>query len=139
VRPIAELDAAGAVVSRFVYVGSNVSAYMVRNGATVRIITDQNGSPRLVVDIASGAIAQRMDYDTFGNVLLDPGRDRLDTNWARWHATTALEIAGKIALMDRGRTGWGRSGSPIIQPLGPLAGGFASGSSRAHPQSAPTG
>src|SRR5262249_2073623 len=70
-RPIAELDGAGIVVSRFVYVGSNVPAYMNRDGATYRIITDQLGSPRLVVDVATGAIAQRLDYDTFGNVILD--------------------------------------------------------------------
>src|SRR5947207_1094190 len=29
------------------------------------------GCPRLVVDTSSGAIVQRMDYDEFGNVLLD--------------------------------------------------------------------
>jgi RHS repeat-associated protein len=34
-------------------------------------VTDTVGSVRLVVDTASGAIAQRIDYDTFGNVTAD--------------------------------------------------------------------
>jgi len=44
---------------------------MVRGGNTYRIITDHLGSPRLVIDAATGAVAQRMDYDEFGNVILD--------------------------------------------------------------------
>lgn len=71
-RPIAELDGDGALVSRFVYASrQNVPDYMVRAGSTYRIITDQLGSPRLVVDTATGSIAQRIDYDAFGQVLSD--------------------------------------------------------------------
>jgi len=72
IKVMAELDGAGNVVSRFVY-GSrdNVPDYMVRNGVTYRIISDQLGSPRLVVDSANGQVVQRMDYDEFGNVTLD--------------------------------------------------------------------
>jgi len=71
-KPIAELDGNSTVVSRFVYAtGINVPEYMVKNGTTYRIITDHLGSPRLVINIADGAIAQRMDYDEFGNVLND--------------------------------------------------------------------
>jgi RHS repeat-associated protein len=71
-RPVAELDGANAVVSRFVY-GSraNVPDYMVKGGVTYRIVTDQLGSPRLVVDVVTGAIAQRIDYDEFGQVTSD--------------------------------------------------------------------
>ncbi|MDX1644644.1 MAG: RHS repeat-associated core domain-containing protein [Thermoanaerobaculia bacterium] len=71
-NPVAELDGSGAVVSRFVY-GSrpNVPAYMEKGGATYRIVSDHLGSPRLVVDTATGAIAQRLDYDAFGRILLD--------------------------------------------------------------------
>jgi RHS repeat-associated protein len=71
-QPAAELDGAGTLVSRFVYATNvNVPDYMVKGGATYRIITDQLGSPRLVVNTTTGAIAQRMDYDSFGNVLAD--------------------------------------------------------------------
>jgi RHS repeat-associated protein len=69
---IAELDGSSNVVSRFIY-GARVSvpALMIRGGATYRIISDHLGSPRLVIDVATGAIAQRMDYDEFGNVTQD--------------------------------------------------------------------
>ncbi|MBI4584689.1 MAG: PKD domain-containing protein [Planctomycetes bacterium] len=71
-RPIAELDGAGAGISRFVYAtGGSVPDYMVRGGVTYRIISDHLGSPRLVLDAATGQIAQRMDHDEFGRVTLD--------------------------------------------------------------------
>jgi len=44
---------------------------MVKGATTYRIVSDHLGSPRLVIDTATGAIAQRMDYDAFGNVLVD--------------------------------------------------------------------
>ena len=72
VSPVAELDAGDNVVSRFVYgLQSNTPEYMVKGSQTYRIITDHLGSVRLVVDTATGAIAQQMDYDVFGNVLTD--------------------------------------------------------------------
>ncbi len=70
-RPIAELDAAGALVSRFVYAGGPAPAYLVRNGVAHRIVVDHVGSVRLVVNAATGAIAQRLDYDSFGRVTQD--------------------------------------------------------------------
>ncbi len=71
-RPIAELDGANAVVSTFVY-GSRdtVPDYLVKGGTTYRILTDQLGSPRLVVRTSDGAIEQRIDYDELGRVVLD--------------------------------------------------------------------
>ena len=44
---------------------------MVRGGVTYRIVSDHLGSPRLVVDVATGAVAQRMDFDEFGVLLAD--------------------------------------------------------------------
>jgi RHS repeat-associated protein len=73
-EPVAELDGNGTLISRFVYCGcgaGNIPQYMVKNGVTYRIISDHLGSPRLVVDVTSGAVMQRMDYDEFGNVILD--------------------------------------------------------------------
>ena len=71
-KPVAELDGANNVVSRFVY-GSRVNApeYMIKGGVTYRLLTDQVGSIRLVVDVATGTIAQRLDYDEFGAVTFD--------------------------------------------------------------------
>jgi RHS repeat-associated protein len=71
-EPIAELDGNSNVVSRFIYADkAHVPSYMVKNGITYRIISDHLGSPRLVVNTADGSIAQRMDYDEFGNVTND--------------------------------------------------------------------
>lgn len=71
-NPVAELDGNGNLVSRFVYASKgNVPDYLMKGGVTYRIISDHLGSPRLVVDVTSGAIMQRMDYDEFGQVITD--------------------------------------------------------------------
>jgi len=71
-NPVAELDASGAVINRFVYADKiNVPAYMIKDGRTYRIISDHLGSPRLVVDSESGEIAQRISYDVWGNITED--------------------------------------------------------------------
>jgi RHS repeat-associated protein len=71
-RPIAELDGAGNLVSRFVYVSATgAPAYMVKGGVTYRMLTDNVGSVRLVVNAGTGAVAQQLTYDAFGNVLSD--------------------------------------------------------------------
>jgi RHS repeat-associated protein len=59
-------------VARFVY-GSkaNIPDYIVKNGNTYRIISDHLGSPRFIVDIQTGVVIQRMEFDAFGNVALD--------------------------------------------------------------------
>jgi RHS repeat-associated protein len=70
-RPIAQLDGSGNVVSRFIYAGGNVPSYMIKGGETYRIVCDQLGSPRVVIDTATGAVAQQMSYDEFGNITMD--------------------------------------------------------------------
>jgi RHS repeat-associated protein len=72
IRPVAQLDAGDNVVSTFVYATrGNVPDYMIKAGATFRIVVDHLGSVRVVINVADGAIAQRLDYDEFGNVLAD--------------------------------------------------------------------
>ena len=143
-KPAAELDAAGNVVSRFVYAGqANVPDYMVRGGITYRILTDALGSVRLVVDSATGQVAQRIDYDEWGNVQSDsnPGfqpfgfaggmYDR-DTGLVRFGARDYDPRIGRWTAKDPiGFAGGDTSlyfyvgGNPIgfIDPLG-LAPGF---------------
>jgi RHS repeat-associated protein len=73
----AELDGAGALKKRFVYAsrGHVPDVMVVRNASgpdsTYRLITDHLGSVRLVVNAASGTVAQRMSYDAWGNVTED--------------------------------------------------------------------
>jgi RHS repeat-associated protein len=71
-RPIAELDGSGAITARFVYgTRGNVPEYLVKGGRTYRILTDHLGSPRLVIDMTTGHIVQRLAYDAFGRVIYD--------------------------------------------------------------------
>jgi len=111
-NPVAELDGNGNIVSRFVY-GSkpNVPDYMIRGGVTYRIISDHLGSPRLIVNTTDGSIAQRMDYDDWGNVTNDtnPGfqpfgfaggiYDR-DTNLVRFGARDYDPETGRWTAKD---------------------------------------
>jgi len=72
----AELDGAGQVISRFMYGDrANVPEYMVRGGITYKLVTDERGSVRLVVNVATGEVVQRLDYDTFGKVALNTNPD----------------------------------------------------------------
>lgn len=71
-RVLAELSGGGALVSRFVYAGPDpVPDYLIKGGATYRILKDHRGSPRVVVDVATGTVAQRLDFDEFGRVVTD--------------------------------------------------------------------
>jgi RHS repeat-associated protein len=116
--PVAELDGAGNLVSRFVYSGSrNVPEYIVRGGATHRVVADQVGSVRRVVDVATGTVVQAIEYDAFGRVTSDSnpawqpfgfaggmyesatglvrfGRRDYDVSTGRWTAKDPLTFGG---------------------------------------------
>ncbi len=92
-RPIAELDSSGNVVSRFIYAGKpNVPEYVVKGGTIYRIVADQLGSVRLVVNGTNGAIVQRIDYDEFGNIVQDTNSEFTPFAYAGglWDSQTEL-------------------------------------------------
>jgi RHS repeat-associated protein len=69
---VAQLNGSNQIVSQFVYAtGSNSPDYMISGGVSYRIFSDQRGSPRVIVNSSSGAIAEQIDYDEFGNVISD--------------------------------------------------------------------
>ena len=71
-QPIAELDGSSAVTSRFIYAADNGTAsFLIQGTNTYRLLSDERGSVRLVVNLADGSIAQQLDYDEFGRVLAD--------------------------------------------------------------------
>jgi RHS repeat-associated protein len=71
-RIVAQLTGSNAVVSQFVYAsGSTAPDYMVQGGVTYRIFSDHLGSPRLLVNTLTGAIAEQITYDEFGHVISD--------------------------------------------------------------------
>jgi RHS repeat-associated protein len=91
--PVAEFDGAGGLVARFVYgTRAYVPDYLVKDGSTLRLVTDQLGSIRLVIDATSGAIMQRMEYDAFGRVLTDtnPGFQPFGFAGGLYDAATGL-------------------------------------------------
>ncbi|MBZ0143937.1 MAG: AHH domain-containing protein, partial [Rhodocyclaceae bacterium] len=70
--PLAETDGSGAVTQTYVYATKgSVPDYLTAGGETYRIFTDHLGSVRLVVNVATGAIEQRIDYDAWGRITLD--------------------------------------------------------------------
>ncbi|RJO66222.1 MAG: RHS repeat-associated core domain-containing protein [Myxococcales bacterium] len=78
VNPVAELDGQGRLASLFVYgTRSNVPDYMIKYNTsgqvtgTFAIMTDHLGSPRLVVDVQTGVVAQALEYNEFGMVESD--------------------------------------------------------------------
>jgi RHS repeat-associated protein len=72
----AEVDASGNVLKQFVYSAKpNVPDYMITRDGTYAIISDHLGSPRMIVDVSSGAIKQEIDYDEFGRVLRNTNPD----------------------------------------------------------------
>ena len=92
-RPVAWLNGAGQVYARFVHgTRVNVPEYMTTASGTYRILTDHLGSPRLVVNTTTGAVAQRMDYDAFGQVLADtsPGFQPFGFAGGLWDRDTGL-------------------------------------------------
>jgi RHS repeat-associated protein len=66
------VDAAGAVVSRFVY-GSSSQAplYIERDGDIYVFVTDHLGSVRDVVRASDGVVMQALSYDAWGKVTSD--------------------------------------------------------------------
>jgi RHS repeat-associated protein len=72
----AELDGSDNVVSQFVYGTRGFTPdLLIKGGQTYRYISDQVGSPRLLVNVSTGQVAQRLDYDAFGKVTQDTSPD----------------------------------------------------------------
>ena len=83
-NPIAELDASGGLVSRFIYASKqNVPDAVVRGAKVYRIISDHLGSPRLAVNIQdSSDVAYRADYSAFGEPMVLTGASFLPFSFA---------------------------------------------------------
>lgn len=95
--PIAELDPAGNVETRY------GPGYIARGDTTYRVLRDHLGSVRLVVNAQTGEVAQRMDYDAWGNI----------TNLQNEQEFTDIGFAG--GLYDR-HTGLVRFGARDYDP-----------------------
>jgi RHS repeat-associated protein len=87
---------------------------MVRDGRTYRIVADHLGSVRMVVDAATGAVVQRIDYDSWGNVILDsnPGFQPFAYAGGLYDRQTALTRFG--ARDYDARTGRWTAKDPVL-------------------------
>lgn len=71
-QPVAATDDVGAVTERYVQATQAITPdVMIGPTATYRVISDHLGSVRLLVNLTTGAIVQRLDYDEFGVVTAD--------------------------------------------------------------------
>jgi RHS repeat-associated protein len=110
--PVAQVDAHNAAVSTFIYATrEHVPDYMVKNGRAYRFVMDHLGSVREVVDVATGMVAQRIEYDEFGAVTADTnhgfqpfgfagGLYDADTNLVRFGARDYDAVAGRWTAQD---------------------------------------
>jgi RHS repeat-associated protein len=90
ILPVAELDSAGSVLSRF------MGTYMWTGGRNLRFITDHLGSVRMVIDASNGSIVQKIEYDEFGQVLADdnPGFQPFGFGKGLYEHATGLTMFG---------------------------------------------
>ncbi|MDB4943475.1 MAG: repeat protein [Labilithrix sp.] len=96
-QPAADVDASGAVISRYVYgAGGLAPDAIVRAGTTYMLVKDERGSVRFVVDGSTGAVAQGLEYDAFGRVLSDsnPGFQPFGYGGGLYDADTGLVHLG---------------------------------------------
>lgn len=78
---------------------------------TRRVIADVTGSPRLIIDVATGEVVQRLDYDEFGRVTADTrpgyqpygfqgGMHDPDTDLTRFGARDVDPALGRFTTRD---------------------------------------
>ena len=73
-QPLAQLSMAGAVEAQYVYLtGRHAPDVMVKSGVVYALVTDHLGSVRMVVNVDTGVVAQRISYDAWGNASYEVG------------------------------------------------------------------
>ena len=93
----AELNSSGAIVSQFIYgLKGNTPDYIIKGSTKYKVITDHLGSVVAVVNSSSGAVAQRLEYDEFGRVLVDtsPGFQPFGFAGGLYDTDTKLTLFG---------------------------------------------
>lgn len=101
----AEVDETGRITKTFVYgTKVNIPDYVNFNGKQYRIISDQVGTPKMIVDSSTGSAVEQFNYDEFGN--------NLD---GKVSTIIPFGFAGGIADSDTGLVRFGaRDYSPVI-------------------------
>ena len=121
-KPVAELDGTGNLISTFVYASNqNTPDFMVRDGKTYRILTDHIGSPQLVVNVTNASdVPFRATYTAFGEAAIVGIADFLpfgfagglldvDTGLVRFGARDYDPVVGRWISKDPIRFGGGQA------------------------------
>ncbi|MBK7891916.1 MAG: hypothetical protein IPJ84_14070 [Bdellovibrionales bacterium] len=93
----AELNSSGAIVSQFIYgLKGNTPDYIIKGSTKYKVITDHLGSVVAVVNSSNGVVAQRLEYDEFGRVLVDtsPGFQPFGFAGGLYDTDTKLTLFG---------------------------------------------
>jgi RHS repeat-associated protein len=98
-KPVAELDGTGNIISEFIYgTKANTPDLVIRGGNTYRVVSDQLGSPVLAINTANSSdIPFQATYAAFGERTLVAGAD----SWM------PFGFAGGIYDPDTGLTRFG--------------------------------
>lgn len=83
----------GVVTKRFVYgEKANIPDLLITGGIEYRIVSDQIGTPRVVVNLSTGAVDSKLNVDEFGNLVSFEGTERLPFRFAGglWDEDTKL-------------------------------------------------
>jgi RHS repeat-associated protein len=85
-KPAAELDGAGTMLARY------VDGLVIKGSNTYKVVADHLGTPRLLIDRTTGAVAQRLDFDEFGQITSDssPGFQTFGLAGGIYDADTGL-------------------------------------------------
>ena len=90
-RPAAEFDGSGTLLARY------VDGMVIKGNTSYRVLADYLGTPRLLVNSTTGAIAQRLDLDEWGQVTTDtsPGFQVFGLGGGIYDPDTGLVRFGK--------------------------------------------
>lgn len=82
-QSIAQLDGNGNIVEQFIF-GTKLNApdLMIMNGVTYQIISDQVGTPLMIVNTGSGQVVATFNFDEFGNLVSQTGSVSLPYGFA---------------------------------------------------------
>lgn len=69
--PVAELNENDRIVNTFVYADGFTPILMRKGSVDYYVISDIRGSVRMVVKSSTGELRQKIQYDSFGNILED--------------------------------------------------------------------
>ena len=67
----AETDGSAKIIARLGYDDLGHLALVERGGVTYRVIPDQIGSPRMILESRTGTVVEQIAYDAWGNITQD--------------------------------------------------------------------